>query len=151
MTFKFGGAEYYIPHEKPQEAYAMLDEFVEVCERSGIDYWLYMGTVLGFYRDKGWNQWDRDIDVIILTIDWPIVKAAMLTRGYAPLPYTMHLINEHRILLNVTTIPHFEEHFDAYDVLECNGKEYRAPHRIVAYLREVYGPDWETPTAPENE
>jgi len=151
MTFKFGGAEYYKPSEKPEEAYAILDEFVEVCEQLGIGYWLYMGTVLGFYRDKGWNKWDRDIDVIMLTGDWPAVKEAMLARGYRMLPHTMHLINEHRILLNVTIIPRTEKHFGAYDVLECNDREYRAPYRIAAYLRETYGPDWETPIAPENE
>ena len=149
--FKHDGEEYYIPHEKPEEAYAILDEFVELCERMDVRCWLYTGTALGFYRDGGWNRWDRDIDVIVLTEHWPAVEEAMLGLGYKMLPYTVHFFNEQRILLNVSEINHLEKDFDGFTWLECNGKRYKGPDHIEEYLKETYGDTWRIPTPPEEE
>ena len=148
--FKHDGEEYYIPHERPEEAYAILDEFIGLCGRLDAPCWVYMGTALGFYRDGGWNRWDRDIDVIILTEHWAAVKEAMLGLGYETLPYTMHFFNEQRILLNVTSIDRLEKDFSGHTQLECNGKWYRGPDHIEEYLEESYGKDWRIPTPPDD-
>jgi phosphorylcholine metabolism protein LicD len=148
-VFEQDGRKYYIPRERPKEAYAILDEFVGLCERLDVPCWVYMGTALGFYRDGGWNKWDRDIDVVILEKFWPVVKEAMLGLGYEALPYTMHFFNEYYILLNVSSIEGLERHFSGYTWLRCNGKRYRGPDHIEKYLEETYGDTWQTPIEPD--
>lgn len=148
--FEFGGNWYYRPPEKPQKAYAILNEFVDACEELGARYWLFMGTALGFYRDGGWNKWDVDIDVLILGEDWEAVKGAMLARGYTMLPSTPHFLNEDRVLLNVSTIKRVERRFDGHALLEHNGRQYRISDDIEGDLEETYGSTWRTPTPPND-
>ena len=48
----------------------LLQRFVEVCERHGLQYRIMGGTLLGAVRHKGYIPWDNDIDVAMFRDDF---------------------------------------------------------------------------------
>lgn len=53
-----------------KKAFELLVEFVEVCEKHELDYFLVCGSALGAIKYQGFIPWDDDIDVAMYREDY---------------------------------------------------------------------------------
>ena len=67
----------------------MLKEFISICEKLNLKYYLAYGTLIGAIRHKGFIPWDDDIDVVMPRKDYEI----FLEKAQALLPE--HLFLQH--------------------------------------------------------
>lgn len=48
----------------------IFKKFIELCERNGLTYYTFSGTLIGAVRHKGFVPWDDDIDIVMFRKDY---------------------------------------------------------------------------------
>jgi lipopolysaccharide cholinephosphotransferase len=79
MTGPHGGAGALAPQDTRRlqsVLFEMLAELDRICRTRGIKYSLFMGTLLGAVRHRGFIPWDDDLDVAMLRDDYRKFAAA---------------------------------------------------------------------------
>lgn len=127
---------------------AILEEWDDACKELGIPHFLYLGTCLGFYRDRGYIKFDEDIDVGILGGEENLKKLAdkLLERGFVTKgePEFKHW-SKNGIFLDIWfQFPEFKEFLETFDEITYNSRVYSMPHPVEQYLEKEYG-NWRIP------
>lgn len=78
----------FLVTEKRKKVWAvelqMLEKIDEVCQKYGLTYYVYYGTLLGAVRHQGFVPWDDDIDVIMFRDDYERFQAIAPTEFTEP-------------------------------------------------------------------
>ena len=71
-------------NELQKVEYSLLRNFISVCDRLGLAYYLVCGTALGAVKYGGFIPWDDDVDVALTRADYNIFceKAQQLLPDY---------------------------------------------------------------------
>ena len=140
------------PHDAKETADKILEDWDEVCTRLNISHFLFMGTCLGFYRDKGFIESDSDIDVGVLCSperfkDLVENLAEKNIKGKGRLANNINIGREH-VLLDIWHVfgPLHMAFLTKLDTITYEGRTYNTPGPIERYLEFTYY-DWKTPCA----
>ena len=91
---------------------AILDEFVRICEKYDLRYYLVGGTLLGAVRHQGFIPWDDDIDVAMPRQDYDRFAPKELAPQYfyqSPNTDPYYFLTYNKIRKNGTEV--YEERF----------------------------------------
>ena len=102
----------------------VLEDFKRVCDRHGLKWFAFCGTLLGAVRHKGFIPWDDDLDICMMRGDYNLfLQYAKEMKGYSVDTYDSYCPEENRhynyrgiTRINNTYITNFEEnHIKKFD------------------------------------
>lgn len=141
------------PFRMKDKADKILADFDDACKSLKITYFVFGGTCLGFYRDKGYikNETDHDIDVGVLcnrkVFDRLIKQMATKNFTYRQVTRAHSHFYRHNIVLDVWYWFHpvLRGFIKSFDTIHHNGRAYNVPHPVEDYLKAWFG-NWRVPS-----
>lgn len=139
---------YIAPSEHVEVADNILNEIFSITKRLKIKTFLLYGTCLGFVRDGGYIQGDRDIDLGIICA-WKekveILKKAFKKNGFTvrrsiSKSRHVHFIKD-KICLDIWFCNKCGEFCSKFDYIQYKKKKYPVPHPVGEFLNRCY-PNW---------
>ncbi len=141
------------------DAMKLLLDVDDILGKAGVPYWLFFGTLLGVYRDKGLIPHDGDIDLILRAEDEKAVVALeeqFIARGCKNLGTGSQMVTTSYRLEHVDfnlfrkegsmrRWPGFEipaQLIEEDAFLEFAGRKFRVPAQTEKCLLYCYGPEW---------
>jgi len=138
------------PYENKELADKILEDWDDTCKSRNIPHFVFLGTCLGFYRDKGYIPTDTDLDVGVLcnSHEFEELVKALIQKGILHGGGLTHNINMGRksVLLDIwhTFGPLHQSFLQKFDTVAYNGRNYNTPSPIEKYLEFAYG-NWKIP------
>lgn len=137
------------PCENEELADKVLFEFDDIAKSVGVTYFLLFGTVLGFYRNKGYIPHDHDIDT---GIRCSIEERQKLLDELEKKGFSLssrsgfYWVFKDKIQIDIwhRTGHAYNPYTDNLGTLIYKGREFNVPSPIVEYLEAMYG-NWEVP------
>lgn len=148
----FGRMSLINPYDAKEATDKILEDWDDACNSLNIPHFVFMGTCLGFYRDKGYIESDSDLDVGVLCSRNLLEELlnALKQRGMKGEGWMVCNVNTGReqVLLDIWHIfgPLHMEFLTKFDTVTYNGRTYNTPYPIEDYLKFAYV-DWKTPVA----
>lgn len=85
----------------------ILKEFIRLCDRHDLQYWLAFGSLLGAIRNQGFIPWDDDLDVLMPRRDyeklWELYEKNKIDGHYVLCRTTRKKNYHHRVMQLVDT------------------------------------------------
>lgn len=142
---------YTNPCDAKAVADKVLEDWDDVCNELGITHFLVLGTCLGFHRDQGYMQRDHDIDVGVVSTDeqFAILIERLREIGFTGVPpYPDKVLHRSGVVLDIWKVRQLRKigpFVQSFDSLTYNGRVYKVPHPVEAYLEHCYGKEWVIP------
>lgn len=127
----------------------ILDEVILIMKQLKIRTFLAFGTCLGFVRDGGYIEGDRDVDLGII-YSWEerksLVKVFMannfIVRRISGKYRNVHFL-KNKVWIDIFFFPEDREFYSKFDYVRYKNKEYPVPHPVEEYLSRCYS-NWRT-------
>ena len=133
------------PSKQVEIADDILNEVFSIMKQLKIKTFLLFGTCLGFIRDSGYIQGDRDIDLGII-YNWKkkidFLKQIFEANGFVvrrTIDKSKHVhFIKNRTWVDIFFFSGYEEFYSKFDYVQYKNKEYPVPHPVEKYLNRCY-------------
>ena len=99
----------------------ILKDFIDICDKNNIDYFICGGSAIGAVRHKGFIPWDDDIDVGMARRDYDKFLE-ILNRDYKDKYFAMNNDNNHKFPLMNTRMGLIGTEYKTLDLKDIPGE-----------------------------
>lgn len=115
----------------------LLSKLSKLCDKLGIKYWLYNGSLLGAYRHGSFIPWDDDIDVGIIREDIEKLREALKDDPYFSIEIFYNIEEADRIYKFVFKNTDLPNYVDIFPFDYCDDENGDTWDKLKVFHREM--------------